>query len=274
MFQFRHLASVGYHFATYHSYPTYYTPFPGYSPVSSFGLGLALGSSLGHHHHYHDYYDRPSTSYHYHSTTYNNNNGGGSTVSSGGGGTNPNANNNGNTGNNGNTANGNIPNSNIYNSAPNGNFNSRNANNLNNNPNQNGTFNEPTFGQSTAPLVYSISGKSKSDDADSTEIIFTNPYLIVGVENMLLYAEFQDEQDIFIFMEQDSDGLEPYPWNRWYPTLVEQNATSSTNETTQIPNAEQTTIAIDITTEINTTTQQTMADSTTKVPLAPLPAMT
>lgn len=141
--------------------------------------------------------------------------------------------------------------------------------------NQNGTFNEPTFGQSTAPLVYSISGQSKSDDADSTEIIFSNPYLIVGVENMLLYAEFQDEQDIFILMEQDSDGLEPYPWDRWYPTLVEQNATSSTNETTtQIPNDEQTAIAIGITTEVNTTTPPTNADSTTKVPLAPLPATT
>lgn len=257
-------------------------------------MGLALGSSLGHHHHYNDYYDRPS-SYHYHDHHYsnnnNNNNNNGGSGGSGGGGVNPNNLNNNNNNGNGynNAANGNNPNSNINNSGPNGNFNSINANNLNNNPNQNmqanqnGTFQEPTFGQSMAPLVYSIPGQTKNDDADSTEIVFTNPYLIVGVENMLLYGEFQDDQDILIVIEQQSDGLEPYPWDRLYSS-IESNTTSSNVKRDAFPVAEQTTIANhsqDIKIETNTTTikidmeptstiQSINTNGTTSVPLAPL----
>lgn len=284
-FLYYFVASVGYHFATYHSYPTYYTPFSGYSPISSFGLGLALGSTLGHHdHYYHDHY-RPTTTHHHYYHQYDNNNGnngggnGGGSSSSGGGSNVNNFNNNNNA------ANGNNPNSNINNSGPNGNFNSVNANNLNNNPNQNmqanqnGTFQQSAFEQS--PMVYSISGQSKSDDADSTEIVFTNPYLMVGIENMLLYGEFQDGQHIFIVIEQDSDGLEPYAWNQWNP-IVDTNSTSLNNETTtSIATGQPTTAANDshdtkletikIDMESTPTIQSTDTNSTTSVPLAPLP---
>ncbi|XP_031628411.1 transcription factor mef2A-like [Contarinia nasturtii] len=244
--------SVGYHFTTYHSYPAYYSPYPSYSPVSSFGLGLALGSSLGHHHHYHDYYGYPSTHhiYHHHDGNGNGNN--------------------------------NWQNGNNYNN--NGNRNNPNNGDSNQNmqPKQNqSTIKDPT--QPMAPLVYSVSGRTSSDDADSTEIIFTNPYLIVGVENMLMYGEFQDEQDITIIMEQDADGEDPYPWDPmyslWYP-----NATSTNENQSNLTSVEQTTISIPMTTNVNTLSTTTIktdiqstampisTNTTTLVPLASYPA--
>lgn len=124
----------------------------------------------------------------------------------------------------------------------------------------NATFQNPAYERSTAPLVYSIAGgQSGNENADSTEIVFLNPYLIVGVENLLMYAEIQEEQDVTIIIEQDSDGLEPYPWNIPYP-MLEPNATSS-NASVQM-DLSSTTTAINTSTE-STTTKSTEAITTT-----------
>lgn len=284
---------VGYHFTTYHSYPTYYSPFPDYHPIVPFGAGLAVGMSLNnHHHHYYDY-DRPST-YHYHHI-YNNNNNGGSM--SGGGTssstttttttviTNSNSNSNGN-----NTANGNNPNANanINSSGPNENIDTKNANYLNNGPNtganqnmQNNQSDPNNVFESPPPMVYSISGQNKMNEDDSTEIVFSNSYLIVGVESLLLYGEFHDDEDIVIIIEQDSDGLDPYEWEHSDP-ISETNATSA-SET--VPNESQTVAnsALDINGKIDATTIKIPSEylsttplnieTTTNVPLAPLAAL-
>lgn len=118
-------------------------------------------------------------------------------------------------------------------------FSNANANNSNDNENlqanQNGTL------ESTAPIIYITSGHITNDDADSTEIIFTNPYLMVGVENMMLSTDFQDFNDVFIAIEQNNEEIqdeqdvsvvtnknenvfvdpEPAPWDIELPPLQE-----------------------------------------------------
>lgn len=136
-----------------------------------------------------------------------------------------------------------------------------NRNSLNNNPNNDGAGPSQNMPNNTllSPLVYTIPGQSENNSMDSTEIIFTNPYLIIGVENLLLYGEFHDEMDIKIIIQQDSDGLEPYP----SIPFDESNATSSVNGTApnQLSN-NTTTIKNGMNTGFNTTTT---------VPLAPMP---
>lgn len=203
--------SIAIHFTTYHSYPSYYSPFPDYSPISSFGLGMAIGSMGSHHHHdYNNGYNYPRTYHHYHH--YDNN-----------GNTNSNSNGVGNVGNannNGNAANGNITNS-YKNFAANDNFNAQNSYDKNNNPNQNMQPNQTSkFEGPMNPIVYSISGQQQGDDEDSTEIIFKNPCLIFGVENLLMIAEFKDQNDVFIMVEQDADGLQPYEYDSFFQPNV------------------------------------------------------
>lgn len=261
-------ASAGYHFTSYHSFPTYYSPYPSYSPVSSFALGYVAGSLTNHHHHYDYPYSSTHHHYYHHYNTNNNNN---------------NYNYNGNDGSSGSGSGSNV-------GGYNNNFNingNQNSNNFNRDSNQNATLPDPT--KPMAPLVYSIARPANVTDDDSTEIVFINPNLIVGVENMVMYGEFQDEQDIVIIMEQGSDGLDPYPWDPmyalWYP-----NATSiNENVTMNATSVEQTTASNDshlvTTTEINTyistssiktDTQSSTTDTNTMpiVPLAPLPTNT
>lgn len=160
------------------------------------------------------------------------------------------------------------------------------GNNFNKNPTNTGSYqNRPTNDsnpnggterspfEQPPPLVYSIPGQSDSDSDDSTEIVFTNPYLIVGVESLLLYGEFHDSEDIKIIIQQDSDGLEPYPWNQWTP-IDEPNATSA-NQTAPVQNQSPsnneittTTIKNTVNTETVSTTSTSNVDTTTSVPLA------
>lgn len=98
---------------------------------------------------------------------------------------------------------------NHYNSVGNsnidGNFNGdSNANNFNNNQNMQTNQNDQL--ESTQPFIYITSNRITNDNADSTEIIFINQFLMIGVENMLLMAEFQDEQDVLIIMEQNEEN--------------------------------------------------------------------
>lgn len=57
-------------------------------------------------------------------------------------------------------------------------------------------------------MIYQYESINEDDD-DSSEIKFMNPYLILGVENIVLYGEFQNKKNIKMFVEQDSDGLLP-----------------------------------------------------------------
>lgn len=159
-----------------------------------------------HHHHHHDTYTSTST----HTTTNiinnntpgnannNNNNNPGSLINDNNNSNQPNHNNNNNN-----------------NNQPIGGGNSQNLpsnqnsrNNENNPSSANGVYQTSPTSESgaAAPLVYSYN-PSKSEDADSTEMVFSNPYLIVGVENLLLYGELHDGEDIVAIVEQDSDGL-------------------------------------------------------------------
>lgn len=178
-----------------------------------------------HHHHYYDY-DRPS--YHYHHHIYNNNNGhsNSNTVITSSTTTTTT------TTSNGNTANGN--NTSVNSSGQNENTNIKNPNYLNNGPNtgtnqnmQNNQSNVNNVFESSPPLVYSISGQNKINEDDSTEIVFSNSYLIVGVENLLLYGEFHDDKDIMMIIDQECDGLDPYEWQYLDP-IAQSNATSVT----------------------------------------------
>lgn len=132
--------------------------------------------------------------------------------------------------------------------------------NLNNGQNNVTDISRQPF-QSTAPLVYSISAQNKSSDDDSTEIIFSNACLIVGVDNLLLYAELHDNEDIMIIIEQDSDGLEPYSWDL---QPIAANATSA-NETAAAVN---TTVTPAVPRDLNGGTIAANLDTTTTVPLS------
>lgn len=57
-------------------------------------------------------------------------------------------------------------------------------------------------------------------DADSSEIEFLNPYLIVGVENLLWYGEILDNLDITVIIDQESDGEKPLTFQEMFPELV------------------------------------------------------
>lgn len=96
--------------------------------------------------------------------------------------------------------------------------------------------------------------KSNAFDFIYYKFRFTNPYLIVGVENLLLYGEMHDDKDIKIIIQQDSDGLEPYPWNQPAPNGPV-NGTAPTQD--QSSN--------------NTISTTTIKSPTSGVPLAPLP---
>lgn len=80
----------------------------------------------------------------------------------------------------------------------------------------------------------------KKDEDDSAEIVFTNSYLIVGVENLIIYGEFKDDMHITTFVGQDSDGLAPRTFDEMYPMRA--NSTNSTmnnnNNVTLQSNAE------------------------------------
>lgn len=173
--------------------------------MASFGTGLYLGLAFNHHHHhdFHHYHDRPQTVYQ--STTYNNYGNG--------------YNGNGNDYNdyNNNNRNGNRnPNNNNVNTSPNNNNLNNNANVAPNQniPNNNNNATNPP--EQSMPIVYSEPVQYKNLDEkeknnwDSTEMIFTNAYLVVGFDNLLLYGEMQDDYDTIIIIQQDSDGLSPF----------------------------------------------------------------
>lgn len=227
-------AAITHYYPVYHS--TYYSPFHDYHPVSSFALGLSLGLISNRQNHYDSwgrpyptYYDSwgrpyPSDVHHHHystSNTYNtyNDNGAGTTSSdsgtgSGGGG-----------GAGAGAGAANRPNQ--------------------NGPNQiNNRFNTP---QQSAPLVMSVPAQKRDNTTDSSEMIFLNEYLVVGVENLLMYGELLDGKDIRIIIDQDSDGLGPVQLQ-----MISINATD---------------LAINQTSTFN----QTVVTNTTQVPLAPLP---
>lgn len=191
------IISAPYHFVSYNHYPsTYYSPFSDYYPIS-LGLHLYSISHLG----YGGYHDHH---HHYHHHTYSNSQAAAPT------------------------------NSNPSDSGPN-----QNNNNI---PNaggsyQNGTTNDgithkPDPFERSQLLIYTIPAQKKGDDdADSTEIIFTNPYLIVGVENVLFYGEFHDDEDTMIFIDQGSDGLEPVQISQQPNYYADANLTSSITTT-------------------------------------------
>lgn len=108
-------------------------------------------------------------------------------------------------------------------------MNIKNPNYLNNGPNTgtNQNMQSNNVFESPPPLIYSISGQSKINEDDSTEIVFSNSYLIVGVENLLLYGEFHDDKDIMIIIDQECDGIDPYEWQYLDP-ITQSNATSVT----------------------------------------------
>lgn len=77
-------------------------------------------------------------------------------------------------------------------------------------------------------------GKAKND---SGEIEFKNPYLVVGFDNLILYGEFHEGGDHFLFIGQDSDGLVPKTFEEMYPmfaTPTIQNGTNTKANTTGI----------------------------------------
>lgn len=237
--------------------------------MTSFGLGLGLGLALNHHRHYDDYYqNRPSYHYHSSSTTVHNygndGNGGNNNNNNNGGNNNGGNNNNGypNNGGNNNNNNGNPNNNNYGNNGPNNVGTGPYQNTPYGNNNNNGTAERSSPFEQPPPLVYSIGPAGDSNSDDSTEVQFTDSYLIVGVENLLLYGEFHDDEDIKIIIQQDSDGLTPYPWNTI--PYDEPNATSAGNGTAPIQN------------QFSNSTMSTglsNGDTTTvrSVPLAPLP---
>lgn len=121
-----------------------------------------MGSSLNnHHHHYRDYYyDRPSE-VHYHRTTYNSY---------------------------GNDNNQNTPNTqNNVGAGPGPN---QNMPNIQGRTDVRTNNNHPNERQIQQPTVYAIPEQNDNNATDSTEIVFENAYLIVGVESLLLYGKY------------------------------------------------------------------------------------
>lgn len=255
---------------SYNHYPTYYSPFHDYYPIS-LGLQLALHSHLGHDHGYHDHHHYHHNTYTSTSTTTTNNNGVTSTNTVSVSSNNPNG----------------IPNQNNNNQNNNNNPNmgsggggGNNYQNIQQNNQNNSTLNKPNSAEPAVPLVYTIPGQTKNgdDDVDSTEIIFTNPYLIVGVENLLFYGEFHDEEDVIIVIEQGSDGLEPKFLENWLSqqpidmnlnatvAILPENTTINDNQPTETTS----TTTPSPTESIKTSTEQILSN-TTPIPLAQFP---
>lgn len=118
---------------------------------------------------------------------------------------------------------------------------------------------------------------SKGDtDVDSSEIDFLNPYLIVGVENLLWYGEILDNSDITVIIDQGSDGQKPRTFEEMYPmfvppaTTVAPNVSTSTT-TTSRPNAVRTVKMAALLPDLNSSTTMTPLETTTRTPLAPIP---
>lgn len=138
-----------------------------------------------------------------------------------------------------------------------------------------------------APMVLSYEPVNKNfknrDDpnADSSEIEFMNPYLIVGVENLLWYGEILDNLDITVIFDQESDGEKPRTFEERYPMLAQTTTTTTvtpivtpTNATTT-PSPNQSNnvamAAIFSTLFSNNTTTRPPLDTTSRTPLAPIP---
>lgn len=125
--------------------------------------------------------------------------------------------------------------------------------------------------------------RNNNDDpnADSSEIEFMNPYLIVGVENLLWYGEILDNLDITVEIDQESDGEKPRTFEERYPMLAQMLTTtiapnvSPTNvTTTPSPNQlkNDTMAAIFSTLFSNASDTKMMPlDTSTRTPLAPIP---
>lgn len=259
-------ARVGYHFVSYDHYPSYYSPFHDYRPLG-FTSGLILGSALSHHHdHGYGYHDHHH--YHNHNTyssstsTTTGNNGVTTTNTVTTSGTSPNIINNFNNPNPNNANNANNPNPNL--------IQNNNSNNGPNGQNNQSYTDESLYKQASSqpmqPYVDSISGQSKTDDVDSTEIIFTNPYLIVGVENLLFYGEFHDDEDIKIVIDQGSDGLESKFVGNWYsqqPVETNRNSTNAANQESS-PADIATSSTQDLATESSSSTSSSSSTTTTE----------
>ena len=83
----------------------------------------------------------------------------------------------------------------------------------NDNNGQNTTAQQQAVTQQSAPVLYNYERHTKEDDSDddSSEMILDNPYLIVGVDNMVLYGQMKMGQHIATYIEQESDAGNPYP---------------------------------------------------------------
>lgn len=231
-------AGAGYHFVSYNHYPTYYSPFHDYYPIS-LGLHLGLHSHYGDGYGYHDHHHY----HHHHTYTDSTNNGVTSTNKAA--------------------------------------VSNNNPNNVQSNQNGSDYLHKPS--EPYTPLVYTIPAQSKTDDVDSTEILFSNPYLIVGVENLLFYGEIHDEADIIIVIDQSSDGLKSkLAQNMYNQQSLDINMTiSSTTEAnlfTNVINSNNTnlqnilsTIAPSLNTEIISTSTSATIFKSTVIPLAPFP---
>lgn len=51
------------------------------------------------------------------------------------------------------------------------------------------------------PIMYSYDRTQYSDD--SSEIVLTNPYILLGVDNLIIYCEFEDGNQTEIFISHD-----------------------------------------------------------------------
>lgn len=162
----------------------------------------------------------------------------------------------------------------------NNNNNNQNAgvgNNNNNNNNQNAQYNQ-TDAYSRQPMVLSYEpiNKNKDDpDADSSEIQFANPYLVVGVENLLWYGEILDSWDQTVIIDQESDGERPRTFEEMYPMLANLPTTTvaplneSTSSPQQLFNETKAAIFATLFSSSNSSTVAPL-DTTTRTPLAPI----
>lgn len=177
--------SIHYHATPSYYYDPFYRPvyYPSYSPVTSFSLGYGLGAMGSHSH-----------SYHHHTTTNNNYYG------NGGGGSDGTTNNNYYGGNGDGRVNNRFDGSGPY--------------------NQTSAYERPPMVMSYEPIK---SSKTTNDpDADSSEVELLNPYLIVGVDNLLMYGEILDGLDIILVIDQESDGEKPPTFEELFPEIAKE----------------------------------------------------
>lgn len=117
-------------------------------------------------------------------------------------------------------------------------------------------------------------------DVDSSEIDFLNPYLIVGVENLLWYGEILDGFDITVIIDQESDGLKPRTFEELYPMFAEpptttaapnvSTSTTTSTTTSRMHPLNSVTMAA-LLPNLNSSTTTTPLETTTRTPLAPIP---